>query len=170
MVATIKFISSYSLAFRGKSEVFLLVKIMVIAHVLWNIYPSSIHFCGDTSKKVWNGTGTVNYLLSTKRDEFISIISKDLQLTIVNEIKEAEFYSLITDSTPDISHLDQLTIIFPYVLPSGIKERFLGFLPIFSHTGENLEKVLIIFKQYRLNITNCREQSYDNAFLYVRSI
>ncbi|XP_067135626.1 uncharacterized protein [Centruroides vittatus] len=111
------------------------------------------------------GTGTINYLSSTICDEFISIISKDLQLTIVNEIKEAKFYSLIIDSTPDISHVDQLTVIICYVLPSGIKERFLGFLPIFSHTGEKLEKVILEFlNNIDLDITNCRGQSYDNAF------
>ncbi|XP_067122570.1 zinc finger protein 271-like [Centruroides vittatus] len=123
-------------------------------------------FLREHMKKYANcGTGTINYLSSTICDEFISIISKDLQLTIVNEIKEAKFYSLIIDSTPDISHVDQLTVIIRYVLPSGIKERFLGFLPIFSHTGEKLEKVILEFlNNIDLDITNCRGQSYDNAF------
>ena len=40
------------------------------------------------------GNGSINYLLSTICDEFIYIKSKNLQLTIVNEIKEAKFYSL----------------------------------------------------------------------------
>ncbi|XP_067135095.1 zinc finger MYM-type protein 1-like [Centruroides vittatus] len=123
-------------------------------------------FLREHMKKCANcGTGTINYLSSTICDEFISIISKDLQLTIVNEIKEAKFYSLIIDSTPDISHVDQLTVIIRYVLPSSIKERFLGFLSIFSHTGEKLEKVILEFlNNIDLDITNCRGQSYDNAF------
>ena len=96
--------------------------------------------------------------------EFITIISKDLQLTIVNKIKEAKFYSLIVDSTPDISNVDQLTVIFRYIHPTGIKEIFLEFLPIFSHTGVNSEKKLEFLNKFDLDITNCRGQSYDNAF------
>ncbi|XP_067130448.1 zinc finger MYM-type protein 1-like [Centruroides vittatus] len=165
VVATIKFISSYSLAFRGKNEVFFSENngnYIGALEYLSEFDP----FLREHMKKYANcGTGTINYLSSTICDEFISIISKDLQLTIVNEIKEAKFYSLIIDSTPDISHVDQLTVIICYVLPSGIKERFLGFLPIFSHTGEKLEKVILEFlNNIDLDITNCRGQSYDNAF------
>lgn len=30
-----------------------------------------------------------------------------------------------------------------YILPNGIREIFLGFPPIFSHSSENLEKVIL---------------------------
>ncbi|XP_067142841.1 zinc finger MYM-type protein 1-like [Centruroides vittatus] len=165
VVATIKFISSYSLAFRGKNEVFFSENNGNYIGALK--YLSEFDpFLREHMKKYANcGTGTINYLSSTIFDEFISIISKDLQLTIVNEIKEAKFYPLIIDLTPDISHVDQLTVIIRYVLPSGIKERFWEFLPIFSHTGEKLEKVILEFlNNIDLDITNCRGQSYDNAF------
>ncbi|XP_067136484.1 zinc finger MYM-type protein 1-like [Centruroides vittatus] len=164
VVATIKFISSYSLAFRGKNEVFFSENngnYIGALEYLSEFDP----FLREHEKYANCGTGTIKYLSSTICDEFISIISKDLQLTIVNEIKEAKFYYLIIDSTPDISHVDQLTVIIRYVLPSGIKKRFLGFLPIFSHTGEKLEKVILEFlNNIDLDITNCRGQSYDNAF------
>ncbi|XP_067139853.1 zinc finger MYM-type protein 1-like [Centruroides vittatus] len=154
-----------SQTFRGKNEVFFSENngnYIGALEYLSEFDP----FLREHMKKYANcGTGTINYLSSTICDEFISIISKDLQLTIVNEIKEAKFYSLIIHSTPDISHVDQLTVIICYVLPSGIKERFLGFLPIFSHTGEKLKKVILEFlNNIDLDITNCRGQSYDNAF------
>ena len=63
-----------------------------------------------------------------------------------------------------MSHVDQLTVVIHYVLPNGIKERFLGFLPITSHTGENLEEAVITYlKDINIDITNCRGQSYDDA-------
>ena len=83
----------------------------------------------------------------------------NIQLTTVNEIKEAKFYS------PYISYIDQLTVIIGYVLPSGIKDRYLRFLPIFFHTGENLEKVILkCLNNIDLDITCCWGLSYDNAF------
>lgn len=110
------------------------------------------------------GTGTVNYLSSTICDEFIGIISNNLRNIIINEIKEVKYYVLIIDSTPDVSHVDQLTVVIRYVLPNGIKERFLGFLTITSHTGENLEEAVITYlKDINIDITNCRGQSYDDA-------
>ena len=43
--------------------------------------------------------------------------------------------------------------------------RFLGFLPKFSHTGENLEKVMLEFlNKLDLDITYYRGQSNNNAF------
>ena len=43
---------------------------------------------------------------------------------IVTEVKSAKYFSVSVDSTPDISHVDQLTCILRYVLPSGPVERF----------------------------------------------
>ena len=42
----------------------------------------------------------------------------------------------IFESTPDLSHTDQLTVIVRYVLDSGQIEAFLKFLPLTSHKGE----------------------------------
>ena len=44
------------------------------------------------------------------------------------------------DSTPDIAHVDQLTIIIRYVRNNGeIVERFLEFLPIIGHKAKDIE-------------------------------
>ena len=53
---------------------------------------------------------------------------------IINEIASAKYYSFSIDSTPDISHTDQLTF---RVHEDGTK-RFLKFEEIHSHTGLNL--------------------------------
>ena len=38
---------------------------------------------------------------------------------IVDEIKAAKYYGLSIDSTPDIAHIDQLTIVLRYCLSNG---------------------------------------------------
>nr|XP_026487267.1 uncharacterized protein LOC113394243 [Vanessa tameamea] len=70
------------------------------------------------------------------------------------------------DSTPDISHTDQLTFIIGYILPNGEPvERFITFLPKCGHKGEDMEKAVLatIDNTLELNIKDCRGQSYDNA-------
>ena len=49
----------------------------------------------------------------------------------------------MVDFTPDISHVDQLFVIFHYYLNGHVHEKFLCFLEIKSHTGKSLEEVIL---------------------------
>ena len=110
------------------------------------------------------GRGHISYLSSTICDEFILIISDQLMRQVIQETKDAKYYSVSVDSTPDVSHSDQLTLIIRYVTASGPVERFIKFIPIYEHTGESLAKILLTFLEGNgISITNCRGQSYDNA-------
>lgn len=88
-----------------------------------------------------------------------------VRATIAAEIQQAKQFSVIVDSTPDLSHTDQLAFIFRFVSEEGkIIERFVGFKPIESHTGESLANtVMALLDSLGLNIANCRGQGYDNA-------
>ena len=78
--------------------------------------------------------------------------------------KNAKYVSISVDSTPDISHVEQLTIIVRYLKYDIIVERFITFVEIHSHIGLYLTNVLLkFFKKNVINIKNCCGQSYDNA-------
>ena len=110
------------------------------------------------------GKGNVNYLYSTICDEVISLLCDNVRSIIINECKMAKYYSISVYSTPDINHVDQLTIILRYINKDDIIERFLTFIPITSHTGEYLANILLSFlNEHEIDIANCRGQSYDNA-------
>ena len=73
-------------------------------------------------------------------------------------------YSISVDSTLDISHVNQITIIIPYINKDDIVEIFLTFILITSHTGEYLANILLSFlDEHEIDIANCRGHSYDNA-------
>lgn len=151
------------------------------------------------------GSGHTSYLSKTTIEEFVLLMHNRVLKTIVEELSGAKYFSVTVDSTPDVSHLDQLTIvvrqennyfetyvcinesmwcvhvlymyvlmyvvaktflkfIYRYCMPSGPIERFLTFIHIRSHTGEDLAKYLLQYlEQNGINIQNCRGQSYDNA-------
>ncbi|CAB4019206.1 zinc finger MYM-type 1-like [Paramuricea clavata] len=116
------------------------------------------HIKRNTNK----GRGHTSYLSKTICDEFIYLLANRVHEYIVTEVKSAKYYSVSVDSTPDISHVDQLTCILRYVLPSGPVEQYLTFLQ--GHTGKELAESLLKFlKAHDIAIADCRGQSYNNA-------
>lgn len=86
--------------------------------------------------------------------------------TILKEIKQALYYSLVVDSTPDCSHTDQLAIVLRYVFleESEPKERILKLLPGIGHSSSSLEEAVInCLSEFGLDIKYLRGQSFDNA-------
>ena len=58
------------------------------------------------------GRGNPSYLSSTICEEMISLMgSKVLDNKIIDKLKSAKLYSVFVDSTPDVTHSDQLTFI-----------------------------------------------------------
>ncbi|XP_035216519.1 uncharacterized protein LOC118189913 [Stegodyphus dumicola] len=100
------------------------------------------------------GSGTTSYLSSKICDEMAEKVIN----TIVTEIKYAKYFSICVDSTPDISHVDQLSFIVRYVSEDGCPvERFLKFIPNCGHKAEDLAKVALeTLKNHDLYIANCR--------------
>ena len=110
------------------------------------------------------GRGSVSYLSSTICCELIDIMGGKLLRFISDEVKEVKYFSLIVDSTPDISHVDCLVCILQYVMEGGPLERFLQFLEINRHSAEQMLKpVMSFFKNVGLDIKNHRGQSYNTA-------
>lgn len=165
ILSVIKFLSSRGLPFRGTIEKFgdssngnylgVLELIAQYDEVLRN----HIKLKGNS------GSGSVSYLSKTTCEEFIKLLAETVLKNILNEIKKAKYFSIVVDSTPDISHTDQLTVVIRYVSPDGSPiERFLQFVPNIGHKGIDMfTTILELFEMYDINIMDCRGQSYDNA-------
>lgn len=84
---------------------------------------------------------------------------------IVTEIKKVKCFGLIVDSTPDITHVDQLSYVLRYVNEeSDILEWFIKFQNISSHTAESLTTNIVSpLEEFKIIIKNCIGQSYNNA-------
>ena len=95
----------------------------------------------------------------------LTYLHSTIQSLIISEVKEAKYFGVSIDSTPDIAHIDQLSVIIRYCLSDGhVVERFLEFIPIKHHDGKYLFEVLQnVLESHGIDIANCRSQSYDNA-------
>ena len=115
IVAVIMFLSERGLAFRGDNEILGSVhngNYLGISELLSKFDP----FLDEHLKQYGNkGWGTTSYLSSTIYEEFISLMGQRVQAEIILQLQKAKYFSLIVDSTPDLSHIDQLTLVVHYV-------------------------------------------------------
>lgn len=110
------------------------------------------------------GRGRASYLSANICDEFIILIAQNMEKQIIAELEDAKYYSLSVDSTPDVSHTDQMAICVRYMKDGKAVERFICFVPIENHTSNHMaETIFKIFDDKSINIMDCRGQSYDNA-------
>ncbi|XP_045464849.1 uncharacterized protein LOC123674057 [Harmonia axyridis] len=165
VVAAIKALASRGLSFRGSTEVFGSLhngNYMMLLEFLAEFDP----FLADHIEKHGNqGRGNVSYLSSSICEEIIQIMATEVLKSIDQEVTEAKYYSISVDSTPDITHTDQLAFITRYNKEDGKPvERFLGFIPNPGHKAEDLYNAVIkMMEEHNFNFANCRGQSYDNA-------
>ncbi|CAH0559508.1 unnamed protein product [Brassicogethes aeneus] len=112
-----------------------------------------------------NSKGKPSYLSKDICNELLNILSNRIIDEIVTQLKANKYYSISVDSTPDVTHNDQLTLILRYCNKKGFPvERFVGFYKNSGHGAQELEETVInMLKSLNLDIKNCRGQSYDNA-------
>ncbi len=165
VVAVVKKLTSRGLSLRGKNEIFGSNQngnFMMSLELIAEFDP----FLSEHIAKHGNpGSGRTSYLSSTIYEEFVTLLASKVVDTFVTEMKESKYFSLIVDSTPDISHVDELSVILRYVPENFIPvERFLAFLPNVGHKAKDMaEAVLAKLGSHSIDICDCRGQSYDNA-------
>ncbi|XP_069823176.1 zinc finger MYM-type protein 1-like [Dendropsophus ebraccatus] len=108
----------------------------------------------------------VRYLSSESQNELISALACEALSTIINEVKSANFFSVIVDSTIDVTRIDQFSLSLRYVTEAGnITERFVKFEKLADGCAESFYDILIniLAKELGLNLSLMRGQAYDGA-------
>lgn len=61
----------------------------------------------------------VSYLGPRSQNEMIEILCNEVKKIIIKEVQDANLYSVMADTTPDISHKDRLEVCVRYINNEG---------------------------------------------------
>lgn len=111
---------------------------------------------------------SAHYLSLESQNEFLEVCSKKILDRIIEEIKQSQYYGIIVDGTPDVSHKEQLVFIIRYANEiDGIwdlQERFLKMVKYDKKKGVDIaQKIEDVLLEFNLDLSLCRGQGYDNA-------
>lgn len=164
VISVIKFLASRGLPFRGDEEAFGVNNNGNYLGILELISEHDPFLRNHIEMHGNKGSGRPSYLSTTICNELITQMNTNLTNLIITQIKEAKYYSIIMDSTPDLSKTDQMAIVLRYCTPTRVNERLVELCPFDNHKGQSLYFILEDYlKNVGLNIEDCRGQSYDNA-------
>lgn len=118
--------------------------------------------------------GSTKYLSWSIQNEIIDCIGTRLEANLVEKIKNSPFFSIILDTTQDITKKDQLSIVVriskicrlenKHPISVEVEEIFLGFFELNRHAAADLvEKVTTLFSSKSLDLKKCVGQGYDGA-------
>ncbi|XP_025415028.1 zinc finger MYM-type protein 1-like isoform X2 [Sipha flava] len=90
---------------------------------------------GDTilEKHLKSKTSKATYISPKIQNDIIECCKNYITETIINEVHESNFYSIIFDETTDISHVSQMSLILRYVHNNIVKENFVAFIDCHSY-------------------------------------
>jgi hypothetical protein len=120
VVFIIKTLASPGLPFRGQEEIFGSPKNGNYMMLLELLSEFDSFLAQHISKYSNFGIGSTSYLASTICEEIINLMAKKVKEVIINEVKIRKYFSIIVDSTSDITHSDQLAFIPRYVTNKGV--------------------------------------------------
>ena len=94
----------------------------------------------------------------------IDVVGTAISDEIVHRLKEAMFFAVIVDKTPDTSHKEQLSVTVRYVCGENVEERLLSVKKVDETSSETLFKTVCqTFEEHHIDVKNLRGQCYDGA-------
>jgi hypothetical protein len=104
-------------------------------------------------------------LSGKSQNELISLLAVEVRNILTEQIRSSAAYAVLADTTPDVAHADQISLIICYVdAEFRIQEWLLKISEISSKTGDGFsQKVLAMVTELRIPHAGIRFQCYDTT-------
>ncbi|XP_043942864.1 zinc finger MYM-type protein 1-like [Protopterus annectens] len=166
LLAICQYLSQHNLAFRGSEDRLFTScngNFLGLVQLLGEFDP----VIQEHLRRISNAEIHDHYLGKTIQNELIMLMSKSVRDTILKKIRDAKYYSIILDCTPDCSHQEQMSLTVRIAECNEsveVKEYFLSFLQVTETTGGFLTDIVLNeLKSLGVPLKNCRGQGYDNG-------
>jgi hypothetical protein len=113
----------------------------------------------------WLARTQYKWLSHEIQNELLLLLADDVLHSLLRQIEEAKFFSIMADETMDCSRKEQLAVCFRYCDNSlETHELFMGFYELAQQDATTLfNTVTDVLSRFNINISNCRGQCYDGA-------
>ena len=115
-------------------------------------------------------TNATTFLSGKIQNEFIELLGNEVRQSILHRVKKSKYYGMMFDTTPDVSHNEQMSQVLRFVdvdnetKTAVIKEVFIDFIEIHEKSAERIAKEITSkLEQDNLDLNDCRGQTYDAA-------
>ena len=113
-------------------------------------------------------TRATKYLSAKIQNELIQLLAKSVTSSLVQKINGAPLWSLILDSTSDVTRVDQLSVIVRWVNVTGeectVVESFLGFIKVTDPNAARIaSKAEKFIPDLGIDFNKLQGQEYDGA-------
>lgn len=171
ILSIIRLLASQCIAFRGTNEHFFQVNngnFLKLVELLAEFDPTVEEHIRRIQRE--SDKWTVTYLSNNIQDELINLMGNAVFNKILNLTKTAKDFSIIADCTPDVSHIEQLSLTIRIVTLNSIEKKydvrefFIGFFEASDSTGEGLTQLILAhLEKLGFELKWLRGQGYDNG-------
>ena len=110
-----------------------------IASLVARYSPSFRRWSDDAPKR----SHRVDRLSSSFQNEFLDLLEEDAADKVSGEINQAGMFSVIADTTPDVSHVARLSLVARYLNTDGNQQERLDIKIIHDKTGDGHAQEII---------------------------